>query len=277
MNDVKEQKRDWKIFYFPPMIVLMGYVLYGKIENMLGKSTITNSDYILYYILISIMFLTFGIGYIIYFKFLTKNQEGNKNLKVIYAAILALIISFIIYSVVVEFQGAGVSDSGHLYIPPLEIPNIFPWFVSVGEYSSVIELNWYHIFIFFLFFPIICYGFMAMDYLHFKSKLRTFRMLVMFFGANLLGLMWQDFYYFVSDPNIYLEPGDRYGVYFNQWLGPIPTLYIVTNLLGLGFMWFAVSIKSGVKYRDIYRFLIFISVILVIGVTIHTVKIPFIS
>ncbi|NVM29034.1 MAG: hypothetical protein HWN65_09320 [Candidatus Helarchaeota archaeon] len=138
-------------------------------------------------------------------------------------------------------------------------------------------LEWYHVFVFFLFFPIICYGFMAMDYLHFRSKLRTFRMLVMFFGANLLGLMWQDFYYFVSDPSDYLIPGERYGVYFNQWLGPIPSLYIFTNLIGLGFMWFAVSIKSGIQYRDIYRFLIFIGVILVIGVTIHTVKIPFIS
>ncbi|NVM29035.1 MAG: hypothetical protein HWN65_09325 [Candidatus Helarchaeota archaeon] len=92
MNDVKEQKRDWKLFYFPPIIVLMGYVLYGKIENMLGKSTDANpfvySDYILYYLLVGMMFLTFGLGYIIYFKFLTKNQEGNKNLKIIYASVI---------------------------------------------------------------------------------------------------------------------------------------------------------------------------------------------
>ncbi|MFX1299098.1 MAG: hypothetical protein ACFFD2_30090 [Promethearchaeota archaeon] len=279
MSDLEEQKGDWKLFYFPAIIILTGYVLYGKIENMLGKSTDANPfqylDYFFYYLFVGSIFLTFGLGYIVYFKYLTKNQESKKNLKILYVGLLTLIISFIIYGLVEEW--VGVSGSGSLWIPPIRIPNFMPWFVSYESYATEIVLSWYHIFIFFLFFPTICYGFIAMDHLHFRNKIRSLRMFIMFFGVNLLGLMWQDFYYFVSDPSDYLIPGERYGVYFNQWLGPIPTLYIVTNLLGLSIIWLAISVKSGIRFREIYRFLIFIGIILAIGVTVHTVKIPFIS
>lgn len=245
---------------------------------MLGQSTDSNPfsllDYLLYFIFVCSMFLIFSLGYILFYKFLTKNQSTNNNPKILYVGIITLVISFIIFSICVEFP--GVAADGNLYLPPIQIPNPFPWFVSYGGYSSVIEVYWYHIFIFLIFFPLIGLGFTIMDYLHFRSKKRTLRMVIMFFGANLLGLMWQDFYYFVSSPTDFLIPGERYGVYFDQWLGPIPTMYIVTNCIGIGLIWL-MSMRCGLKYSEIYRFLVFIGVILTIGVTIHSVKIPFIS
>ncbi len=279
MNDLNEEKTDWKLFYFPLIILLIGYVLFGKIEIMINISSDSNPfgrvDFLQYYIFVFLMFLTFALGYIYYYKFLTKNQSSRNNYKILYVGILTLAISFTIYDLCEEFLGVYASGSFHL--PPIKIPNFIPWLISFETYSSVIEIDWYHIFIFFIFFPLIGYGFTIMDYLHFKEKKRTLRMLIMFFGAHILGLMWQDFYTFVSHPFDYLQPGDRYGVYFDQWLGFIPTIYIFANCLGLGIIWFAVSVKSEIKYWEIYKFLIFIGIILTLGLIINTAKIPFLS
>lgn len=274
MNDLMDQKRDWKLFYFPLMILLTGYILFGKLEIMINNSSDSNpfvwTDYLQYFIFVLIMFVSFGVGYILYYKFLTKNHDNN--LKILYVGIITLVVAFVIYNVCEEFM--GVYGDGFNPVA-IKIPNFFPWFISFGDYSSFIEIYWYHILIFFVFFPLIGYGFTIMDYLHFKDLKRTFRLLVMFFGAHILGLMWQDFYTWVAHPTDYLAIGERYGVYFDQWLGPIPIVYVFANCLGLGIIWLAVSFKSGTKYREIYKFLTFIGIILAIGVIIHTLKIPF--
>ncbi|NVM30538.1 MAG: hypothetical protein HWN65_16985 [Candidatus Helarchaeota archaeon] len=276
MNELMEQKKDWKLFYFPLMILLTGYILFGKLEIMIVHSSDSSpfgwAEYLQYFIFVLIMFVSFGVGYILFYKFLTKNQHSSNNLKILYVGILTLVVAFVMYNICEEFM--GVYGDGFNPVA-IKIPNFLSWFISYVDYSSFIEISWYHILIFFIFFPLIGYGFTIMDYLHFKDKKRTLRLLIMFFGAHILGLMWQDFYTWVAHPTDYLAFGEQYGVYFDQWLGPIPIIYVVANCLGLGIIWLAVSLKSGIKYREIYRFLLFIGIICAIGVIIHTVKIPF--
>lgn len=277
MIELEEQKKDWKLFFFPAMIVLTGFVIYGRVENMLNSSDgslVFWPDFMLYFFLVFMIFLVYGLGYIIYYRFLMKGTE-SKNVKLLFAAILTLVAAFIIYNICEEFLGVVGSYLDEPF-PALVIPNLMPWFVSWGSYSGGITLSWYHLFIFGFFFPSICYGYMIMDYLHFRDGWRTARLLIMFLGTCILGLMWQDFYYFATHPTEYLIPGERYGVYFNQWLGIIPTIYIFANALGLGLIYLAVTVRGGLKYWEIYKFLIFIGVILVVSVSIHTFKIPFI-
>lgn len=127
MNDLNEKKKDWKLFYFPIIILIIGYILFGKIEIMINDSSDTNpfgwSDYLQYYIFVFFMFLIFGLGFIYYYKFLTKNQNSNNNPKIIYVGILTLTISFIIYDICEEFL--GVFASGSLNIPQLRSQILF--------------------------------------------------------------------------------------------------------------------------------------------------------
>ncbi|WP_457752487.1 hypothetical protein [Thermococcus sp.] len=56
-------------------------------------------------------------------------------------------------------------------------------------------------------------------------------------GALTVGLAYQDWFWFVSHPTMYLTYGERYGVFFNQWLNifgfHLPTMYLVAHLLGI--------------------------------------------
>ncbi|AEH24691.1 hypothetical protein PYCH_10080 [Pyrococcus yayanosii CH1] len=56
----------------------------------------------------------------------------------------------------------------------------------------------------------------------------------------LIGLTYQDWFWFLTHPRGHLTCGSRYGVYFTWWVkfGPfcLPGMYIVNVLAGLGLL-----------------------------------------
>lgn len=241
MNSIKEQPI---LFFYPGLYTLVGYMIYGKIEEVLGASSVSSPlSYPVYFLFTGLLYAALFGGWA-YYVHLVSGRQIRISLHTVGFSVCILAISLLVYRACEEMVGVYAAGTLHLG-KPLRVKNVLTWFVSYPAYADQFVLGWYHVFIFLIFLPLTGINLCLLYALSTKQWKIFGRMIVMVLGFNILGLMYQDWFYFVSNPNYGLGPpvDGRYGVYFDQWFSlpligwKIPTMYLVANVLGLTFIW----------------------------------------
>lgn len=219
------------MFFIPCYVILLALTLYGKIENAYmtyGQPGITFN--ITTCVLFNIAFLgcvVFGWIYITERVTSFVDPEAGQRIRTLSAIPLVLFLGCYAAAIrVVDAQNVEV----------LRIPNFVPWLVTWERCKDYIFLDPYHLILFIVGFLCLLATMSIPVGMAFGKK-AFMTALVSSFGALLVGLVYQDWFWFVSHPTAYLTYGGRYGVFFNQWMEVLgfhlPTIYVVAHILGL--------------------------------------------
>jgi hypothetical protein len=203
-------------------VVLGCFLLYGPAEAMLNFSRESAAAWVPYVAFSAALFLLWGWG------LLRMGATRAPSRRLLSAGIpFALALPLYFWTVVlVKVQANPVF---------LTLPNPAPGILAVGPEFKLVT---YHVAIFGLFFPLL-YGALALPLfrgVEMGARERLLRLFVAWLGWGSLGLTYQDWFYFVAHPTEDLVPGGRYGVYFDHWLGPLPTVYLLAHLWALGML-----------------------------------------
>jgi len=148
------------------------------------------------------------------------------------------------YLMFLAFYGASVTfvnSPAHL-----TIPNPFPQLLV--RYGDVIEITVYHLLLFvFGFLALVASYSLLIDGGHLLARL------VALYGTLLVGLVYQDWFWFLLTPNSVFTCGSLYGVYFTWWVRVgcvcVPGMYLALATTGL--LLFAVALGSVLRGRDL--------------------------
>jgi len=218
------------VFFVPCYAILLSLALYGKIENaymiygQLGVINVTTCVLFNFAFLGSILF---GCLYVVERTTPLMDSGAGVRAKALSAAFLVLFLSC--YATAIRIVDAQNVEARR-------IPNLLPWLVTWRGYRNYIFLDPYHIVLFVVGFLCLLAAMSIPIGLTFGKKAFVVS-LISNLGALLVGLVYQDWFWFVSHPTLYLTYGCRYGVFFDQWMDflcvHLPTMYVIAHLLGL--------------------------------------------
>lgn len=211
---------DHRTLFLPGLFALGCFLLYGPAEAMLLSARLRPWALPLYAGFSAALFLLWGIGFLT----LRRSVASGRYLLALLAgaaAVTAYVQAFLLALGNVEGRGDPTL---------LSLANPAPDLLTVGP---ALEIKIYHAVIFGLFFPLLYFSLALLGGPGVGTGLR---LLVAWLGWGALGLTYQDWFYFVAHPTQSLVPGGRYGVYFDHWIGPVPTLYLAAHLWGLALL-----------------------------------------
>jgi len=218
------------VFFVPCYAILLALALYGKIENaymIYGQLGVINVTTCVLFNFAFLGCILFGWLYVTERVVSAIDPKAGLRARVLSAVPLILFLSCYATAIrIVDAQNVEV----------LRVPNFFPWLVTWEEYKDYILLDPYHIVLFVAGFLCLLSAMSIPIGLTFGKK-AFMASLISNLGALIVGLVYQDWFWFVSHPTLYLTYGGRYGVFFNQWMDflgfYLPTMYVVVHILGL--------------------------------------------
>ncbi len=110
------------------------------------------------------------------------------------------------------------------------VPNLLPQVVTY--YGDAVPITYYHITLF-------LFGFLSLTaaYATLTGPGPIIPRFLALLGTLTIGLVYQDWYWFITAPRTGLACGSRYGIYFTSWLrlgqACVPTMYIIGVTAGL--------------------------------------------
>lgn len=219
------------MFFVPCYAILIALALYGKIENaymIYGQPGIT------FNITTCVLFNIAFLGCIIFgWLYITERVTSFVDLKIGWKVRALSVIPLVFF---LGCYATAIRVVNAQSVEVLRIPNFVPWLVTWGRCKDYIFLDPYHLVLFIAGFSCLLATMSIPLGMAFGKKAFA-SSLVSGFGALLVGLVYQDWFWFVSHPTAYLTYGGRYGVFFNQWMEVLgfhlPTMYVVAHILGL--------------------------------------------
>ncbi len=214
------------VFFIPCYIILVALSLYGPIEYAY-MSRLCMKDFI--HVLICLFLNLVFLGCIVFGWLYMLDRTRIKDVSRLASSIVPLLLFLGCYVV-----GIRIIDLENIEI--IKIPNIAPWLFTWEKCRNYLFIDPYHLVLFGIGFLCLIVAFAAP--IGFSYGVKAFiTALVAYFGALIIGLTYQDWFWFVWSPVSSLTCGSRYGVFFNQWICwgyiEIPTMYVIAHFVGI--------------------------------------------
>ncbi len=248
------------VFFIPCYVILFSLSIYGPIEYAyMSHSYMIDFIHVLICLFFNLVFL--GCIVLGWLYMLVRTHIKDPSRIVLSAVPLLLFIGC--YAV-----GIRIIDLEHTGI--IKIPNIAPWFFTWEKCRNYLFIDPYHLMLFGIGF--LCLIIALVIPIGFSYGVKAFiTALVAYFGALIIGLTYQDWFWFVSNPMSSLACGSRYGIFFNQWICwgyvKIPTIYIIAHIVGISLIIISSQrICRGKTITYIASLLLLISILIIVGI-----------
>jgi len=252
------------LYFFPMYIVLAGYALLGRTGYVLVADawiTFPASEIILYYVLTyGVYFPLIFIGQWVYYRLLSRRfgiywKDFSRYDKI--AIITYDVVGFVLFLWVEQIFGVNGPYNTSL---DFQIGWMYVWF---GDFLF-----------FFIAGPLLMIGFHGINFAicHKRKDNRKFQFFFVVLGISVIGTITQDWWWWISAPDINWGPEITIYYYFSGWIQvPFTELYIPVVYFNVAVISLIILFLSTIKTYKIKDYILWCLVPYLIFVKIGTI------